>query len=222
LYRLALFVALIAIVAVSAQKQNPSWAEHNSGHELLVTLMNEKDLTFVMIWFKDMLNNPRQMDVNDRARRELEALLTANHSGVVFTEVDMSNSNRNAYTYERLGTKQLGINHKELEYGPVAVILKNGVGHQVVFKGNYNDFMETVDRTLHQVNPSNQSEEERATARAQALEVAKQKQSNKSNRNFDYYRPSQYDPHEFQTQDRLGYLNDPSVNESPVAQRSGN
>ena len=84
-----------------------------------------------------MPDSPRQISVNTKARKEVDALVSASHPGVIYTEIDMSNSNRNAYTYERLATKQLGINLYELEYGPVVVVIKGGVGNMVVFKGNY-------------------------------------------------------------------------------------
>ena len=203
--------------AVIAQNQAGDWADHTTGHELFVTLSNEMDSLFVVLWFKDMLNNPRQIKVNDDARTELEALVSASHPGAVYTEVDMSNSNRNAYTYERLASKQLGLNLQELEYGPVAVVIKSGVGQQVVFKGNYQDFMDTVDKTIHSVNEENEKEVDAIAAREEALKLAKEKKLEKSQGQFNYYRPSKYEYKEFQTEDRYGFYKDPTYNENPVA-----
>ena len=179
------------------------------------------DTLFVILFFKDMDNNPRQIKVNDDARKEIDSLVTTSHPGAFYTEVDMSNSNRNAYTYERLASKQLGLNLRELEYGPICVIILGGVGHQVVFKGNYQDFMETVDSTIHNVNEENEKEVDVIASREKARELAKQKKLEKSTSQFDYYRPSQYDPEEFQTEDRYGYYKDPTYNENPVAVGKG-
>ena len=212
---------LVFITFAVAQNQQGDWADHSTGHELFVTLSNEMDTLFVILWFKDMLNNPKQLEVNDRARRELDSLIQTSHPGAVYTEVDMSNANRNAYTYERLASKNLGVNLRELEYGPVAVIIKNGVGQQVVFKGNYQDFMDKTDSVIHEVNIENEQDIDAVTSRQQALDLAKQKQLTKTNKNFDYYRPGQYDRHEFQAEDRYGYWKDPTYNESPVAVGSG-
>jgi hypothetical protein len=192
------------------------WADHQTGHELLVTIRDEKDTPFVLLWFKDMLNNPRQIEVNDAARRELDTQIFKAHPGVTFTEVDMSNSNLNAYTYERLATRQLGINLQELEYGPIAIVIKNGVGHQVVFKGNYDEFMETTDRLISEINQENEKDLDKTKTVREAQALAKKKDLQKSNGKFEYFRPSQYNERDFQSENIYGYKKDPFYNENPV------
>ena len=167
-------------------------SKHQTGHELLATLNEEKDTLFLLLWFKDMAESPRQISVNNKARSEIEALVSASHPGVVYTEVDMSNTNLNAYTYERLATKQLGINLYELEYGPVAVVLKGGVGSLVVFKGNYDDFYKSTDNQLHLVNAKNEKNIDQKSASAKAKELAKQRKLPSSRPSFNYYRPTKY------------------------------
>ena len=211
-------ILLICLLGFSlCQNQAGDWSDHSTGHELFVTLSNERDLIFTILFFKDMANSPRQIKINDRARTEVESLVNGGHPGVVYTEVDMSNSNRNAYTYERLATKQLGINLNELEYGPVAVVIQNGVGQLVVYKGNYEDFIQTTDRTIHQVNADAEAEYDTQQALQAATAAAATKKLNKGTQNVPYFRPRAYDPHEFQTEDRYGYEYDPSYYESPVA-----
>ena len=210
-------IFFLSFATVYGQNQAGNWADHSTGHELFVTLYDEPDTLFVMLWFKDMLNNPRQVKVNDDSRTEVEALVKASHPGAVYTEVDMSNSNRNAYSYERLASKQLGINLSELEYGPIVIIMREGEGHQVVFKGNYQDFMETVDETIHIVNADNERDVDLASTREQARELAKNKKLDKATGEFDYYRPKKYDPREVQSEGRYGYYKDPTYNENPVA-----
>ena len=204
-----------------AQNQAGDWADHTTGHELFVTLSNEMDTLFVILFFKDMINNPRQIKVNDDSRKELDSLVSVSHPGVVYTEVDMSNSNRNAYTYERLASKQLGLNLRELEYGPIAVVMQGGVGSQVVFKGNYQDFMDTVDQTIHSVNADQEKEIDKVAAREEALKLAKNGKLDKAKGNFNYYRPTQYSEKDTQTRDRYGTYFDPTYNENPVAVGKG-
>ena len=211
-------ILLICLLGFSfAQNQTGDWADHSTGHELFVTLSNERDSIFTILFFKDMVNSPRQIKINDRARTEVESLIDTAHSGVVYTEVDMSNSNRNAYTYERLATKQLGINLNELEYGPVSVVIKNGVGQLVVYKGNYDDFIQTTDRTIHQVNAEAEAEYDTQQALQAATAAAAAKKLTKGTQNVPYFRPRAYDVHEFQTEDRYGWEYDPTYYESPVA-----
>ena len=211
-------ILLLCVFAVAyAQNQVGDWTDHSTGHELFVTLSNERDVIFTILFFKNMANSPRQMGFNDRARKEVQGLVEEFHPGVVYTEVDMSPSNRDAYTYERLATKQLGVNLKELEYGPVTVVIKDGVGQLVVFKGNYDDFITTTDNTIHQVNADAEKEYDLSASLKAAQEKVKAKDSKRDRENFDYYRPRTYDFHEFQTEDRYGYQYDPTYYEAPVA-----
>uniref|UniRef100_A0A7S3KRL8 Thioredoxin family protein n=1 Tax=Euplotes crassus TaxID=5936 RepID=A0A7S3KRL8_EUPCR len=216
---LSLCVLLISIAAVFAQNQQGNWADHNTGHELFVALADEPETLFVMLWFKDMPNNQRQIKVNDDARRELYSLVNTSHPGAIYTEIDMSNSNRNAYTYERLATKQLGINLSELEFGPIVVILRDSKGEQIIYKGNYQDFMQTVDQTIHVINAENEMEVDKVSSREVAREIAKNIKFDKPSGKYDYYRPAKYDPTEFQTEKRYGFQTDPTYNENPVASR---
>lgn len=207
---------IVLVTYTCAQNQVGDWKDHQTGHELFITISNEMDQTFVILWFKDMLNNPRMVSINDKARKELDALCEKAHPGVIYTEVEMSNSNRNAYTYERLATKQLGVNLHELEYGPIAIVIKNGVGNQVVFKGNYQDFMETTDKLISEMNKENESDIEKSEAIKEAQELAKQMNLEKHNSNFTYFRPDEYSQKEYQTEMRYGFKNDPTYNENPV------
>ena len=190
------FVLLLVVAQFAAIKAD--WTDHTTGHELFVTLSNERDTVFTILAFKDMDNNPRQIKINDKARAEIEDLIKNDHPGVVYTEIDMSNSNRNAYTYERLATKQLGIKLRELEYGPVAVVIKNGVGQIVVYKGNYDEFIKTADKTIHSVNGSADKEYDIAQALKQAAEETKDKKLDKAAdaERLKYFRPNVYDPHD--------------------------
>ena len=210
-------VILVVLLGMYVRGGDNSLSKHKSGHDLLVTLNEEKDTLFLILWFKDMFDSPRQIAVNNKARSEIEAMVAASHPGVVYVEVDMSNSNLNAYTYERLATKQLGLNLYELEYGPVAVVLKSGVGSLVVFKGNYDSFFKSVDSQIHLANEKNEKNIDTKSASEKAKELAKQKQLPSSRPAFNYYRPSRYEDNEYQGEQRIGYEHDPTYNENPVA-----
>mmetsp|Transcript_18652 Transcript_18652/g.20819 ORF Transcript_18652/g.20819 Transcript_18652/m.20819 type:complete len:102 (+) Transcript_18652:43-348(+) len=99
--------------------------------------------------------------------------------------------------------------------------MQSGVGHQVVFKGNYQDFMETIDTIIHNVNEENEGQVDASSAREEALKLAKEKKLEKSKQEFNYFRPAKYDPKEFQTEDRYGYYQDPTYYENPVAVGKG-
>mmetsp|Transcript_3672 Transcript_3672/g.3410 ORF Transcript_3672/g.3410 Transcript_3672/m.3410 type:complete len:234 (-) Transcript_3672:96-797(-) len=216
---LALFVLSILVLSALGQNQQGNWADHETGHDLFVSLADEPETLFVILWFKDLDNNPRQVKVNDDARRELYSLVNTSHPGAMYTEVDMSNYNRNAYTYERLATKQLGINLSELEYGPIVIAIRDSKGEQIIYKGNYQDFMHTVDQTIHIINAENEMEIDTIASRELAREIAKGMKFEKPYQKFDYFRPAQYGANEFQTEKRYGFKTDPTYNENPVATR---
>ena len=215
---LILLIHLLALGFVFGN-QAQQWAQHDSGHELLTTLIEESDTVFVVLWYKNLNRNPEVKKINTKARIEINELITKKHPGAVYTEVDMSTDNRNAYTYERLATKQLGINLAELEYGPIVVVIKNGFGQQIIFRGDYNDFFDTVHKTVHQVNIENEKEDTKPipVIRKEVQESAKNKTVSSGPLKYDYYRPEKYNKKEYQKEERYKQVYDPTYNENPVA-----
>ena len=178
---------LIALYCVYAKA--PNWANHTTGHELFVTLSNELDTIFVILVFKDMSNSPKQISLNDKARIEIEGLISENHPGVVYTEIDMSNSNLNAYTYESLATKHLGVKLGDLIYGPTSIVMQNGQGEIIVYEGNYKNFIKLTEYTIHALNSDIEIDYDLEWALKSAKENTQNKTLDKGSGSYEYYNP---------------------------------
>ena len=84
-----------------------------TGDDLYQILSQEDDKIIVILWFRNEYSHWYLNRENQEIRGTLMNIIELNHPNVEYHEVDMSEYNRNAYTYEELAA-ELGIGKSDI------------------------------------------------------------------------------------------------------------
>ena len=82
-----------------------NYPHDESAEDLLINLREENQKMFVTVWFQDYPNDPMQNKINQYVTETMCKLICSNHPNVVYTQADLSYSNRNAKSYADLARK---------------------------------------------------------------------------------------------------------------------
>lgn len=85
--------------------ENLDYPRDESAEDLLVNLREESEKMFVTVWFQDYPNDPMQNKINQYVTDTMWKIVCSNHPNVVYTQADLSYSNRNAKSYADLAKK---------------------------------------------------------------------------------------------------------------------
>jgi hypothetical protein len=95
--------------------------------ELHWTLSEEPLNIVVTVWFENYQGKWDQNMMNQNVQGTLWRCICENHPDIIYTEADLSNYNRYAYTYADLA-KKLEIGVEALYHGPAVVVMRDQTG----------------------------------------------------------------------------------------------
>jgi hypothetical protein len=93
-----------------------------TGNDMREILTHVKDKVIVIVWFRNEYGHLYLNRNNQETRGALMNIIDKNHRNVVYHEIDLSEYNLNAPTYEDLA-KDLGIDLKLLYDAPIALVV---------------------------------------------------------------------------------------------------
>ena len=136
--KLSILLLSIFLLSVLAFNSSPDtrydWDAHATGEELSISLSNEPGVIFVVFFNKEAEGKDDLSKANDSLRNILKNDL-ASHDEVTYTEVDMSEKNKELESYKKLATKDIGIDITLLETGPIVAVMNRGEGSWVHGQG---------------------------------------------------------------------------------------
>ena len=147
------FLSLAVIACFSsyawAQSATSNWDWSDqvvTGDDLKITLGNVMDKVIVTLWMDNVYNQWEQNKKNERVKGTVKALIERYHPNTVYVEADVSDYNRNAYTFEEQATFW-GIDLKVLSEGPM--IMPVYQKHGQIFWGSNQTHTISLVRALH-------------------------------------------------------------------------
>ena len=135
-----LSILLLSILLLNVLTFNTSpdtrydWDQHTDGEDLSISLANEPGVIFVVFFSKEVDGNDVLSQANDSLRNVLKNDLI-NHDEVVYTEVDMSETNEQLESYTKLAQTDMGIDTALLDQGPIVAVMNRGEGAWVHGQG---------------------------------------------------------------------------------------
>jgi hypothetical protein len=179
-------------------------AEHPTGDDLKITLGNVKDKIIVTLWLNNVYEQWEQNKKNQRVKGTVKNLIKRCHPHAVFIEVDVSNYNREAYTFEERA-KFWGIDLRMLVEGPM--IMPMYQTHGQMFWGSNQTQTITLTRALHkylsEIETSVWKEDPPKDCDIELI-LKEQNEYNVYNpwRDYDHYAPQQLDEKHIQRLER--------------------
>lgn len=119
-----------------------------TGDELRERITDEKEKILIVLWYRNEYGHWYLNRNNHEVRGTLMNILFENHPIAEYHEIDMSEYNTNAGSYEELA-EELGIDLKMLYDAPIALVVFNETGDAFFTDKGSLALVKTVDKYLH-------------------------------------------------------------------------
>jgi len=124
--------------------------ELTSGEEIRNFLTKQQDKIVVIVWYRNEYGHWYLNRYNHEVRGTIINMIKDNYPNVYYHEIDMSEYNVNADTYNEL-SRELGIDLKMLYDAPIVLVLKGSEGNAFTTDKGSLALSKMVDQHLHTV-----------------------------------------------------------------------